>query len=100
VVCDPPSFAPSERAKPAALAAYRGLNAAALAVVAPGGLLLSASCSSHVSETDLRGVVAEAAAEARRDVRVVHAGGAGPDHPVAAAFPEGRYLKALLVAVD
>jgi 23S rRNA (cytosine1962-C5)-methyltransferase len=99
VVCDPPSFAPSERARPAALHAYRELNAASLAVVAPGGLLATASCSSHVTEADLRAVVAEAATEVGRDAVVVYAGGAGPDHPVAPAFPEGRYLKFLLLRV-
>jgi 23S rRNA (cytosine1962-C5)-methyltransferase len=92
VVCDPPSFAPSEKAKPKALRAYTRLNEAALAVVAPGGLFASASCSSHVSEGDLLGVVAEAAARASRRMRIRHILGAASDHPVLPAFPEGRYL--------
>jgi 23S rRNA (cytosine1962-C5)-methyltransferase len=100
VVLDPPSFAPSERARPSALAAYRSLNAAAMTVLAPGGLLLTASCSSHVSEVDLRAVVAEAAAMTGHYARIVFSGGAGADHPVAPAFPEGRYLKVLLVSVE
>lgn len=92
VVCDPPSFAPSERAKPRALRAYRSLNRQALDVVAPGGLLVSASCSSHVTDGDLLAAIAGAAADARRDVRAVAITGADVDHPVAPGFPEGRYL--------
>jgi 23S rRNA (cytosine1962-C5)-methyltransferase len=96
VIADPPSFAPSEAAKPRALAAYQRLNRLALAVIGRGGVLVSASCSSHVTEADLRAVVA-AAAEAR-DLRVVEARGAAADHPTNPAFPEGRYLKLLICA--
>jgi 23S rRNA (cytosine1962-C5)-methyltransferase len=96
VVCDPPSFAPSARVLPAALAAYRELNRAAAAVVADGGLLATASCSSHVTPAAFQAVVAEALAP--RAARVLAQRGAGPDHPVLPAFPEGRYLKFLLVA--
>jgi 23S rRNA (cytosine1962-C5)-methyltransferase len=99
-ICDPPSFAPSEKAKPAALAAYRGLNAQVARVVAPGGLLASASCSSHVTMDDFTATVAEGCADAGRRARVVYVGGAGPDHPVSAAFPEGRYLKFLVLRLD
>ncbi len=99
-VCDPPSFAPSEKAKPAALVAYRGLNAQVAQVVAPGGLLATASCSSHVGMDDFTATVAAGCADAGRSARVVHAGGAGPDHPVSVAFPEGRYLKFLLLRLD
>lgn len=98
VIADPPSFAASEAAKPQALAAYQRLNRDALAVTARGGLLVSASCSSHVSEPDLRAVVAAAAHEAGRTVRVVESRGAAGDHPTVPAFPEGRYLKLLIVA--
>lgn len=91
VIADPPSFAPSERAKPAALTAYRRLAAAALAVTAPSGRFALASCSSHVTEADLLELVAGLA-----PLRLRIAGGAGSDHPVLPAFPEGRYLKFLL----
>ncbi len=96
VIVDPPSFAPSEKARGQALRAYQRLNALALAVVAPGGSLASASCSSHVSEADLLGVVAAAGAQAGRRVRLRHILGAASDHPVLPAFPEGRYLSFLL----
>jgi len=97
VVCDPPSFAPNARAVPRAAAAYRRLNEAALAVVAPGGLLATASCSSHVSTPMLVAAVAEAADAAGRTTRLLSVRGAATDHPTLPAFPEGNYLSFLLV---
>lgn len=95
VIVDPPSFAPSERARPAALAAYRKLAAAALAVVEPGGRFALASCSSHVAELDLLEAVSGLATLRARAIA-----GAASDHPVLPAFPEGRYLKFLFFDVD
>jgi 23S rRNA (cytosine1962-C5)-methyltransferase len=95
VVCDPPSFAPSEKVRPRALAAYRRLNAAAADAVRPGGLLVTASCSSHVSEVDFLEVLASVP----RPLRIVEIRGAAGDHPVLPAFPEGRYLKLAIAAV-
>ncbi len=92
VIVDPPSFAPSEKARSAGLAAYRRLAAAALAVVEPGGRFAFASCSSHVTEADL----VEILAGIPRDLRLRSVTGAASDHPVLPAFPEGRYLKFLL----
>jgi 23S rRNA (cytosine1962-C5)-methyltransferase len=83
---------------PRALAAYRDLNRAAAAAVAPGGLLVTASCSSHVTPAAFAAVVAEALADRPR-ARVLESRGAGADHPVLPAFPEGRYLKLLIVAL-
>ena len=94
VIVDPPSFAPSEKAKPAALAAYRKLAVQALAVTEPGGRFALASCSSHVTEGDLLGL-----AEGLGDLRLRLAAGGASDHPVLPAFPEGRYLKFLLFDV-
>lgn len=95
VIVDPPSFAPSEKARPAALSAYRKLAVAALAVVEPGGRFALASCSSHVTEADLLELVAGIGTPLRMRL----AGGAGSDHPVLPAFPEGRYLKFLFFDV-
>lgn len=97
VIVDPPSFAPSERARPAALAAYRKLAAAALAVVEPGGRFALASCSSHVTELDLLELTA--GLESSGPLRARAIAGAASDHPVLPAFPEGRYLKFLLFDV-
>lgn len=100
VIVDPPSFAPREGARPQALRAYQRINALALAVVAPEGRLVTASCSSHVSEADLLAVLAAAAAATGRRLRVTDVRGADRDHPVLPAFPEGRYLTALFAELD
>ena len=93
VIVDPPSFAPSERALQGALAAYRKLFAAALDVVAPGGVLCAASCSSHVTLDAFFGVLRDSASRAGRRLRILEVRGQPADHPSPPGFPEGRYLK-------
>ncbi|MBI2892630.1 MAG: class I SAM-dependent rRNA methyltransferase [Deltaproteobacteria bacterium] len=100
VVADPPSFAPSERAVPKALKAYGSLLGNAAALVAEGGILVAASCSSHVTEAAFLGTAAGAAAAAGKLLQIVELRGAGPDHPVIVSFPEGRYLKVLVAVVS
>ena len=95
VIVDPPSFAPSERAKPGALTAYRKLATAALAVTELGGRFALASCSSHVTETDLLAMMATVAPNAR----LRWSAGSASDHPVLPGFAEGRYLKFLFFDV-
>jgi 23S rRNA (cytosine1962-C5)-methyltransferase len=92
VISDPPSFAPSEKALPRALQAYRGLHRACADVLAPGGLLCAASCSSHVDPAEFLSTLDDAAV-GDRGLVVLEVRGAGADHPTLAAFPEGRYLK-------
>jgi 23S rRNA (cytosine1962-C5)-methyltransferase len=92
VVSDPPSFAPNEKSVPRALAAYRSLHRAAAQVLAPGGTLCAASCSSHVDASAFLSTLDDAAVEpCTLSLRELH--GAPPDHPTLAAWPEGRYLK-------
>jgi 23S rRNA (cytosine1962-C5)-methyltransferase len=93
VISDPPSFAPSRRALPAGLRAYRRLHRLAAAVTAPGGLFCAASCSSHVDRAAFLDSVRDGAVEAGRRFTLRELRGAGPDHPVMAQFPEGDYLK-------
>lgn len=100
VIVDPPSFVPSERARPRGLKAYQKLNRMALDVTSPGGLLVSSSCSSHVTMTDMMGIVAHAAAATDRRARVVQTCGAASDHPVLPGFPESQYLKLLVIYVE
>ncbi|MBW6456507.1 MAG: class I SAM-dependent methyltransferase [Trueperaceae bacterium] len=100
VVLDPPSLARHKGQRHAALRAYRRLNAAAMAALPDGGLLASASCTAQVSPEAFRGVLAEAAAEAGVDARVLHEAGHAGDHPVPLAFPEGRYLKFVVLRID
>jgi len=100
IVLDPPSLARHKGQRHAALRAYRRLNAAAMAALPDGGLLATASCTAQVSPEAFRGVLAEAAAEAGVDARVLHEAGHAGDHPVPLAFPEGRYLKFVVLRID
>ncbi len=96
VVADPPSYAPSEKAVAKALDGYEQLHAASLRVLAPGGLLLAASCSSHVDARTFEAVLAKGAGRARRVLQVLERWSAPADHPRLLAFPEGDYLKVVL----
>ncbi|MFO0574875.1 MAG: class I SAM-dependent rRNA methyltransferase [Polyangia bacterium] len=100
VVVDPPKFARAQKDLPAALKGYQRLNALALNTVVPGGLLASCSCSQLVDEESFERMLAAAALDAGRRITVLHRGSQGPDHPVPPAFPEGRYLKFLLLGVS
>jgi 23S rRNA (cytosine1962-C5)-methyltransferase len=100
IILDPPSLARHKGQRHAALRAYRRLNAAALAALPAGGLLATASCTAQVGADAFKEVVAEAAQEAGVQARILHEAGHAPDHPVPLAFPEGRYLKFLLLRVD
>jgi 23S rRNA (cytosine1962-C5)-methyltransferase len=100
VITDPPSFAPSQKALQKGLNAYRDLHAHALAVVAPGGTLAAASCSSHVTMDAFVGTLRDAAVAARRPLRLLELRGQPADHPTLPAFPEGRYLKFVLCRAD
>jgi 23S rRNA (cytosine1962-C5)-methyltransferase len=93
VISDPPSFAPNRRSLPAAVNAYRRLHRMCAAVIAPGGTFCAASCSSHVDEATFLRTVDEGVNDAGRHFALTEVHGAGPDHPVASFFPEGRYLK-------
>lgn len=89
VICDPPSFAPSERAKGRATAAYRRLHEACHEVLKPGGILCAASCSSHITPDDFLATLQLAP----RELRVLEVHGQPADHPFTPAWVEGRYLK-------
>lgn len=99
IVLDPPAFAKSRRAVEGALRGYKELNLRALKMLRPGGLLVTCSCSHHVSLAELEGVVAAAAADAHRRVRLLERRGAAPDHPVILNIPETEYLKCLVLEV-
>jgi 23S rRNA (cytosine1962-C5)-methyltransferase len=83
----------SEEDKPAAIAKYVALFAAAAKMARPGGELSLSSCSSHVSFVDFMALIEEALARARLRGQVVRVSGQGPDHPFPHACPELRYLK-------
>jgi 23S rRNA (cytosine1962-C5)-methyltransferase len=93
VILDPPSFARQKSSLHAAVRAYTRLNALALRCLEPGGLLVSASCTSQVGPEQFRAMLGEAAGQAGVRLQVIHEAGQPADHPVPAGFPEGRYLK-------
>jgi 23S rRNA (cytosine1962-C5)-methyltransferase len=93
VVLDPPAFAKTQKAVPAALDGYASLHRAALAVLRPGGILATASCSARVSPEEFLSAIREAAIKSRADLTLLEERRQPPDHPVRIAFPEGRYLK-------
>lgn len=93
VILDPPSFARNKQSRFAAIRAYTRLNALALRCVKPGGLLASASCTSQVGPEAFKELLAVAGAQAKRRLQIIHEAGQPLDHPVPPQFPEGRYLK-------
>jgi 23S rRNA (cytosine1962-C5)-methyltransferase len=100
IVLDPPAFAKSIRAVEGALRGYKELNLRAMQMLRPGGLLVTCSCSHHVSGSDLEAAVASAAADSHRRVTLLQRRGAAPDHPVVLNLPETEYLKCLICQVD
>ncbi len=97
VVLDPPKFAPTAAHAARAARAYKDVNLLALKLLAPGGLLLTFSCSGGIGADLFRRIVAGAALDAGADAQVLRTLGATADHPVALAFPEGEYLKGLVI---
>ena len=96
---DPPSFAKSKDAVPAALRGYKELNLRALQLLRPGGHLITASCTYHVGETMFEDMLESAASDAKRRVQIVERRGAGKDHPVLLHLRETRYLKCFVLRV-
>lgn len=100
IVLDPPPFAKSKSALEGALRGYKEVNLRAMQRLVPGGLLATYTCSHHMQDAELRSVLAEAAADAKRKVRVVEFAHQPPDHPVLITMPESEYLRGYLVRVD
>jgi 23S rRNA (cytosine1962-C5)-methyltransferase len=97
IVLDPPKFAPTAHHAEKATRAYKDINLLALKLLRPGGLLATFSCSGGISADLFQKVVAGAALDARADAAIVGRFGPSADHPVALDFPEGDYLKGLLI---
>ena len=97
IVLDPPPFVRRRRDLEPGLRGYKDVNLQAFRRLAPGGWLVTSSCSQHLSRAVFREVVGAAAADAGRPAAVVAEWGHPPDHPIALAHPEGEYLKVLLV---
>jgi 23S rRNA (cytosine1962-C5)-methyltransferase len=99
VICDPPPFAPSRKDLEAAARAYRKLARVAAGLVAPGGLLMLASCSHNISAERFAVECAAGLSRAGRGAALIREAGAGPDHPVHPMLPETAYLKTLTYSV-
>jgi 23S rRNA (cytosine1962-C5)-methyltransferase len=100
IVLDPPALAKSKRALPAALRGYKELNLRALKMLRPGGILVTCSCSYHVSNAELLETVSAAAADSHRIIRLLENRGQAKDHPSVLGIPETSYLKCLMLLVS
>lgn len=100
IVLDPPKFAPSAKHADTASRAYKDIAINGFKLLAPGGLLMTYSCSGGIGLELFQQITASAALDAGRDARIVQRLQGAADHPVALAVPEGEYLKGLLVQAD
>jgi 23S rRNA (cytosine1962-C5)-methyltransferase len=98
IVVDPPSLAKRQSDKAAAMEAYTQLSSAAIRLLAPGGILVSSSCSAHVTSAEFFPLIRAVCGKSRRKFREIQNTGHPPDHPV--GFPEGEYLKTMFVEFD
>ena len=100
IILDPPAFIKDRHKIREGLNGYRRINEMALKILPPGGILVTASCSAHLSLNDFRFMLTEAAAHAGRTVQILETYTHGIDHPELSAFVEGEYLKCLFVLVN
>ncbi|MEW6676805.1 MAG: class I SAM-dependent rRNA methyltransferase [Pseudomonadota bacterium] len=100
IVLDPPKFAPSAAHAERAARAYKDINLLGFRLLNPGGLLMTYSCSGGIGLELFQKIVAGAALDAGRDARILQRLQGSADHPVGLAYPEGEYLKGLLVQAD
>jgi 23S rRNA (cytosine1962-C5)-methyltransferase len=97
IVLDPPKFAPTVAHAERAARAYKDINRLALKLLEPGGVLFTYSCSGGISADLFHKIVAGAGSDAGVDGFITERMGGAPDHPMTIAFPEGEYLKGLVV---
>jgi 23S rRNA (cytosine1962-C5)-methyltransferase len=100
IVLDPPAFAKSKSNLETALRGYKELNLRALKMLRPGGVLVTCSCSYHVSSGDFAKVVAEASRDVHRNLRIVESRTQATDHPTLLSVPETAYLKCIIAVVS
>lgn len=100
IVLDPPAFARSRSTVETALRGYKELNLRAIRMLRPGGILITCSCSYHVSAADFLGVVGEAACDNRRSLRIIENRTQARDHPILSGVPETAYLKCIISIVS
>jgi 23S rRNA (cytosine1962-C5)-methyltransferase len=99
VVLDPPAFAKSRRNVDPAITGYKEINLRALRLLQPGGVLVTCSCSHHISEATFLELVAQASLDANRTLRILERRTQAQDHPILLTVPETHYLKCLILEV-
>jgi 23S rRNA (cytosine1962-C5)-methyltransferase len=99
IILDPPAFAKNRAAVKSAARGYKEINLRALKLLNPGGVLISCSCSYHMSEELFLEIIADAALDARRRVQILEKRGQSTDHPVLLGVPETHYLKCVIARV-
>ena len=100
IILDPPPFAKSKSALEGAMRGYKELNLRAMKSLTPGGVLATYTCSHHMQDAQLREVVSEAAADAKRRVHVLEFCHQPVDHPVLVTMPESEYLRGYILSVE
>jgi len=99
IVLDPPAFAKNRAALAGAIRGYKEINLRALRMLREGGILVTCSCSYHMTPDLFAEVIADAARDARRRLRLIEARAQPPDHPMVVGYPESHYLKCYLYEV-
>jgi 23S rRNA (cytosine1962-C5)-methyltransferase len=100
VVLDPPAFTKSRAAVPGALRGYKEINLRAMRMLNPMGILVTCSCSQHIDDLTFKAMLAGAASDARRELRILEQRGQGPDHPELPRAPETHYLTCIIAEVE
>ena len=100
IVLDPPAFAKTKRDLDSALRGYKELNLRALKMLRPGGILVTCSCSYHVSQANFLEMLASAAVDSHRTLRLIEVRGQAKDHPILLTVPETAYLKCVIATVS
>ena len=100
IILDPPAFAKHLSSIDNAMVGYRNLNYEAIKRISKGGMLFTFSCSQVIDRILFRKLVFQAAAQSKRNVRIIHQLSQGADHPVSIYHPEGDYLKGLVLIID
>ena len=100
IILDPPAFAKNARSVDNASRGYKNLNALGFQKIRPGGIIFTFSCSQHIDKDLFRKIIFSAAAESKRNVRILKQLSQPEDHPINIYHPEGEYLKGLMMVVD
>ena len=100
VILDPPAFTKNRASREGAIRGYNEINRMGLRLLEPGGVLVTCSCSHHLSAVEFREIIHSAARDAGRTLKLIAQRGQPPDHPVLLDAPESEYLKCLIMAVE